>query len=129
MSRSLHSLNMGIIENRQQNNIENVHYDKYGVKNCTESLQTIKPTNPFKFLYYCCFVVLCALLVFQISKTVTRYMEKPTYTSSRLVRQFHAEFPALSICDRSRGFKEDILKVFNINIFEIICGDFNYTVD
>ena len=117
MSRHLPSLNMGIVENRQQYTIKNVDYKTYDVTNCSDAkpaeyyLPNTKPTNGFKFLYYCCFVFLSALLVLQVTKTVTRYLEKPTYTSSHLVRQYHAEFPALSICDKSRGFKEEILKV------------------
>ena len=117
MSRYLPSLNMGIVENRQQYTIKNVDYKTYDVTNCNDAkpaeyyLPNTKPTNVFKFLYYCCFVFLSSLLVLQVTKTVTRYLEKPTYTSSHLVRQYHAEFPALSICDKSRGFKEEILKV------------------
>ena len=121
----MHSLIMGTNANREQHRIENNYYDKFGVKHCSACLQNAKPRNPFKLLYYCAFVCLCALLVLQVQNTVARYLTKPTYTSSRLVRQYHAAFPALSICDRSRGFKEDILKVFFYKCFRIICRGSN----
>jgi hypothetical protein len=113
---------MGIIEKREERSSKNAHCDKNGVKNCNELLQNTKSTNPFSFLYYCVFVFLCALLLLQVHNTVTNYLEMPTYTSSNLVRQYHAEFPALSICDQNRGFKADILKVLNINILRVSVG-------
>ena len=114
MSRKSQSLNMEIINDVQLHAAKNVPLDNYRVENCNYFLKKNKWTNSIKFLYYFCFASLFSLLVYQVIKSVEYYLRKPTYTESHLVRQYDAEFPALSICDGSRGFREDILKVFNI---------------
>ena len=101
---------MGVIDARQQN----VSHTK--CKNC-RSEDHVAPEhssrykNSIRLAYYGCFFVLCTILVVQIGNCIDLYVTKPTYTSSHLVPQYHAEFPALSICSSSHNFKEDILKV------------------
>ena len=62
-------------------------------------------------MYYICFVILIIVFVVEIYNAIQHYLERPTYTESHLVRQYHADFPAISIYSDSGGFKQDILKV------------------
>ena len=101
---------MGIIEDRQQDVVE------IKCKNCrnkchVEAKQNENHRNSLRLVYYGCFALLAIILIVQISVCIDVYLQKPTYTESHLVPQYHAEFPALSICSSSTSFKEDILKV------------------
>ena len=49
---------------------------------------------------------------------VMKYREHPTYISSEITDQREAEFPAVTVCSPSNGYKLDILRVSYI--FECI---------
>ena len=38
-------------------------------------------------------------------------MSEPTYVSTHIVNQEKAQFPAVTICPISKGYKEDVLQV------------------
>jgi len=40
-----------------------------------------------------------------------RYLDIPTYISTRIVSQNAAEFPALTVCPDGTSYKEDVLQV------------------
>merc|ERR1711894_324145 len=89
-------------------------YDKQGSKEREEVIQNAKAKNPLNWLYYSIFAILIFILIVQVGKSVEYYLEKPTYTESHLVRQYHADFPAMSICSDSGGFKEEVLQKYGI---------------
>ena len=40
-----------------------------------------------------------------------KYWDLPTYISSRVVDQGEADFPAITVCPPTNGFKSDVLMV------------------
>lgn len=74
-------------------------------------LQNVKERKVFRCIYYFCLSLLCIVLVIQLEKAIRCYLAYPTYTEFHLVRQSHADFPALSICSLSTNFKENVLQV------------------
>ena len=105
-----HIFEMGIIEDRKEH-LPVDQYDKERSKEREEMIQNAKAKNPLNWLYYSIFAILIFILIVQVGKSVEYYLEKPTYTESHLVRQYHADFPAMSICSDSGGFKEEVLQV------------------
>ena len=47
---------------------------------------------------------------------VMKYREHPTYISSEITDQREAEFPAITVCSPSNGYKLDILRVSYISL-------------
>ena len=62
-------------------------------------------------------LTLVSLLLFKVIKCVDEYVENPTYTTSKLVNQKEAAFPALTICpiNRSIAYNESILNNHGIS--------------
>ena len=40
---------------------------------------------------------------------MVKFIQGPTYISSEIVAQNQAEFPAMTVCPESNGYKEDVL--------------------
>ena len=58
---------------------------------------------------------------------VMKYREHPTYISSEITDQREAEFPAVTVCSPSNGYKQDILRVSYIFELIILILRDNYT--
>ena len=43
-----------------------------------------------------------------------KYWEFPTYISSRIVDQGEADFPAITVCPPTKGYKSDVLMVSEV---------------
>ena len=68
--------------------------------------------NCRKFLRFLIFSILFICLIYAgYTFTYKFFVEKPTYTSTRIVPQHDAKFPALSICPTPKGYKDGFLKV------------------
>ena len=105
---------MSVIDKKQQLFTKESIPEEAVYKENGESMQNTMSRKVLKWMYYICFVILIIVFVIEIYNAIHHYLERPTYTESHLVRQYHADFPAISICSDSGGFKQDILKV-NIN--------------
>ena len=70
-------------------------------------------TTPLKALYYLAFLGLSVAFVYQMHQFIAKYLEYPTYTETHLVRQYYADFPAMSICADIGGYNEEELKVIS----------------
>ena len=46
-----------------------------------------------------------------MTRCLIKYAEEPTYISSRIVDQWEADFPAITVCPEYNGLKEDVLQV------------------
>ena len=60
------------------------------------------------------YVILTLLLIFltvQVIKCCLKFTEEPTYTTTQIVRQQEAEFPATTYCASKSGYKDNVLKV------------------
>ena len=55
-------------------------------------------------------VLLIGLLGGQVIRCFYKYFDYPTYVSTKIVKQAKAEFPAVTICPKSSGYKEVILR-------------------
>ena len=55
-------------------------------------------------------ILLICLLGGQVIRCFYKYFDYPTYVSTKIVKQAKAEFPAVTICPKSSGFKERILR-------------------
>ena len=86
----------------------------------------------FKHISKSIFILaLLSFLLTKISICLHKYIENPTYTTSKLVNQNEADFPALTICPMGRhdGYKENMLKshgiaqleFYSISYFSKIC--------
>ena len=74
--------------------------------------------TPFKAFYYLAFLVLSIAFVYQVCQFVGNYLEYPTYTETHLVRQYYADFPAMSLCADTGGFnQEELLVISKIAIY------------
>ena len=58
--------------------------------------------------------LICAALYLIIS-SIFYYNTWPIYTSTNVIPQEEGQFPAVTFCDQTTGYKEDILRVNNIN--------------
>ena len=47
----------------------------------------------------------------QVYKCLELFVSEPTYVSTHIVNQEKAQFPAITICPISKGYKEDVLQV------------------
>ena len=47
----------------------------------------------------------------QVYKCLELFVSEPTYVSTHIVNQEKAQFPAITICPISKGYKEDVLLV------------------
>ena len=71
--------------------------------------------NCRKFLRFLIFSILFICLIYAgYAFSYKFFVEKPTYTSTRIVPQHDAKFPALSICPTPKGYKDEFLKVSTI---------------
>ena len=74
--------------------------------------------TPFKAFYYLAFLALSVAFVYQVCQFVGNYLEYPTYTETHLVRQYYADFPAMSLCADTGGFnQEELLVTLKIAIY------------
>ena len=91
---------MGIIEERNQHNKQGRHEEK-------------PHNNQFlhRILHFISFTGLFIWLSYEAHGCLKEYSKKPTYTETHIVQQYHAAFPALSMCTMPNGYKEDIVKV------------------
>ena len=71
------------------------------------SYDNMKHTEILKSLVI---ILLIGLLGTQIIRCFDKYFGYPTYVSTKIVKQAKAEFPAVTICPKSSGYKENILK-------------------
>ena len=55
-------------------------------------------------------ILLIGLHLAQVIRCFYKYFDYPTYVSTKIVKQAKAEFPAVTICPKSSGFKEEILR-------------------
>ena len=116
---------MSVIDKRQQLFTKESIPKEAVYKENGESMQNTMSRKVLKWMYYICFVILIIVFVIEIYNAIHHYLERPTYTESHLVRQYHADFPAISICSDSGGFKQDILKVkINRQRENILCNCF-----
>ena len=69
--------------------------------------------NPFQAFYFLCFVILLIVFINQIIQFMITYLKYPTYTETHLVRQYYADFPAMTICADTGGFNHDELMVID----------------
>ena len=60
------------------------------------------------------FLVCIGILIGESVVLFIHYLEFPTYTSTNIGPQHHADFPALSICPMKNGYKDEVLKVNRI---------------
>ena len=104
-----------IMENIRQYTSQIVS-DNFKGKEESHGEQDIRQKNCLKLLYYCCLFVLIVTFAVRVGNSVDYFLREPTYTESHLVRQSHAEFPAMSICSDSGGFKEDVLQVMYLGV-------------
>ena len=66
------------------------------------------------YSYYGALLVLTVFWVVQSAQCVFKFYENPTYVSTEIREQMDvdiAEFPAVTICPKNGGFKEDVLRV------------------
>ena len=54
--------------------------------------------------------LICAVLYLIIS-SIIYYNTWPIYTSTNVIQQEEGQFPAVTFCDQTKGYKEDVLKV------------------
>ena len=47
----------------------------------------------------------------QVYQCLEKFASEPTYVSTHIVNQEKAQFPAITICPISKGYKEDVLLV------------------
>ena len=45
-----------------------------------------------------------------------KYADEPTYISSRIVDQWEADFPAITVCPEYNGLKSNVLQVWSFKI-------------
>ena len=55
-------------------------------------------------------ILLIGLLGAQVIRCFYKYFDYPTYVSTKIVKQAKAEFPAVTICPKSSGYKEEVLR-------------------
>ena len=55
-------------------------------------------------------VLICAALYLIIS-SIVYYNTWPIYTSTEVIPQQEAQFPAVTFCNQANGYKENVLKV------------------
>ena len=67
-----------------------------------------------KFLRIFIFSLLFGGLVIAGYHCVNQFIDKPTYTATKIQQQHDGEFPALSICPYFSGYKGNVLKVCEI---------------
>ena len=56
-------------------------------------------------------LIIYVLLTLKMTKCLIKYAEDPTYISSRIVDQWEADFPAITVCPEYNGLKLDVLQV------------------
>lgn len=64
-----------------------------------------------KFFHVVIFSILFVCLLYAGYHCARQFIEKPTYTATRIQQQHDAKFPALSICPKTKGYKDEMLKV------------------
>ena len=57
--------------------------------------------------------------IFQVYKCLELYSSEPTYVSTHIVNQEKAQFPAITICPISKGYKESVLQVSLIKLAQL----------
>jgi hypothetical protein len=114
---------MGSIENRKNVNVHGeVHIQrkvlrKIEERSKTNNISEVKVKDNYN--WKCCqrllraiaFFVFLGLLIYEAVEGFTHFLDFPTYTSTQIVPQRNAEFPALSICPMTNGYKDEVLKV------------------
>ena len=122
---------MGITEDRTQINIQlgtqskEVHIEREALRRIEERRKTNKVSDvQVQGNYnrkYCqhllratAFLVCMGILIGEAVGLFIHFLEFPTYTSTKIEPQHHADFPALSICPMSNGYKDEVLKVNQI---------------
>ena len=59
-------------------------------------------------------LLLVSLLMIQVIRCIFKYVEVPTYVSSKILNQNKADFPAITVCPNDNGYKADVLKYHGI---------------
>ena len=62
-------------------------------------------------LFAVALALLIGLVLERAVKGLIQYLDKPTYTETLIVPQYHAEFPSMSICPLYNGYKTNVLLV------------------
>ena len=63
-----------------------------------------------EILKFLVIILLIGLHLAQVIRCFYKYFDYPTYVSTKIVKQAKAEFPAVTICPKSSGFKENMLR-------------------
>ena len=65
--------------------------------------------------YFFLLFVLNIILLVQVYKCCVHYLEGPTYVETKIVPQWKALFPAMTICGAGKdtNYKKDVLKVYS----------------
>ena len=66
-------------------------------------------------LYVLVMLFLGSILFWLCLESVLKYSKWPIYTETNIVSQNKAKFPSMTFCALTNGYKEDVLKVNNIN--------------
>ena len=56
-------------------------------------------------------IVLLFAVLYLIISSIIYYNKWPIYTSTEVIPQQEAQFPAVTFCNQANGYKENILKV------------------
>ena len=59
-------------------------------------------------------LLLVSLLTIQVIRCIFKFIEVPTYVSSKILNQNKADFPAMTVCPDDNGYKADVLKYHGI---------------
>ena len=79
-----------------------------------EDKEQKKWTAPVIFkicIYVVVILILGSILFWLCLASILKYNEWPIYTETNIVPQHEVQFPSITFCALSDGYKEDILKV------------------
>ena len=68
-----------------------------------------------KIIYLLALLCLLCITIYQIYGSFKRYLKEPTYTDILIVSQDEAEFPSMTFCPMTDGYKERALKVRSLS--------------
>ena len=80
-----------------------------------------------KLVVYIMVVLLLGSILFWLClRSVLDYSKWPIYTETNIVSQNKAKFPSMTFCALTSGYKENVLKVNNINRWSFTDENENY---
>jgi len=60
-------------------------------------------------VFFVALFILVGIFLLQVYQCLEKFASEPTYVSTHIVNQEKAQFPAITICPISKGYKEDVL--------------------